>query len=74
MAETEVEEYDAKCNANNVTMNNFIQSPVMINAPRNKTNTTNEKRIILDNLAETIRVLNRLTLQSTIKNSADYHS
>ena len=55
-------------------MYNFIQSPVMTNTPRNKTNLRNEKQISSDSLAETIKVFNRLTLQSTINDSADYHS
>ena len=37
-------------------------------------NVPNEKRTSSDSQAETIKVFNRLTLQSTINDSADYHS
>ena len=55
-------------------MDNFIQSPVTTNKPRKKKNVPNERRISSDILAEMIKVFNRLTLQSTINNSSDYHS
>ena len=72
MAEKEEEECDTKCNANNLTMDTFIQSPATTNTPRNIANVPNERRISLDILAETIKVFKRLTLQSTINDSADY--
>ena len=74
MKETEEEECDAKFNANNVNMYNFIQSPVTINAPRRIANVPNERQISLDILAETIKGFKGLTLQSTINNTAYYHS
>ena len=74
VAETEKEERDAKRNPDNVTMDTFIQSTVTTNTSRKKTNVPNEKRISLESLAETIKGFNIFTLQSTIKNSADYHS
>ena len=43
MAETEEEECDAKRNANNVTMDNFLQSPVTINTQKKDANVTNER-------------------------------
>ena len=55
-------------------MDNFIQSPVMTNTPRRKTEFPNERRISLDKLEETLKGFNRLTLQSTINDYADYHS
>ena len=51
MEETEEEECDAKRNANNVTMDTFIQFPVTTNTPRKKTNVTNERKISLDSMA-----------------------
>ena len=41
MAETEEGERDARRNANNVTMDTFLQSPVTINAQRKEANVTN---------------------------------
>ena len=55
-------------------MYNFIQSPVTINTPRRIANVPNERQISLDILAETIKGFKGLTLQSTINNSAYYHS
>ena len=70
MAETEDEER----NANNVTTDTFIQSPITTNAPREKTDVADERRIYLKILTETIKGFNRLTLQSTMNDSADDHS
>ena len=70
MAETEEEER----NTNNVTMDTFIHPPVTTNAPREKADVANEKRISLDCLTETIKGFNRLTLQSTINDYANDHS
>ena len=47
MTETEEEEHDAKCVANNVTMGTFLQSPVKINTQRKDENVTNERQIAL---------------------------
>ena len=74
MAETEEEEWDAKRNTNNVTTDNFIQPPVTTNTPRKKTDVADERKISSDSLAETIKLFYILTLQSTINDSADYHS
>ena len=74
MSETEEDECDTKCNVNNLTMDNFIQSPVTTNTPRNIANVPNERQISSDSLAETIKGFKRLILQSKINNSADYHS
>ena len=41
MSETEEEECNAKHKANNVTMDNFCQSPVTINTQRNNANVVN---------------------------------
>ena len=46
----------------------------MTNTPRNKAKVTNERRIYLDILAETIKGFKGLTLEPTINNSAYYHS
>ena len=70
VSETEEEE----CNANNVTIDTFIQTPVTTNTPREKKDVTNERRISLDSLTETLKGFNRLTLQSTINDSAFDHS
>ena len=51
----------------------IIQPPGTTNTPREKIDVSNEKRISLDSLTETLKLLNRLTLQSTINNSADDH-
>ena len=48
MAETEEEERDAKRNANNVTMDTLLHSPVTINTQRKDTNVKNERQIALD--------------------------
>ena len=70
VAETKEEER----NSNNVTMYTFIQPPVTNNTPREKTDVANERRISSDGLIETLKGINRLTLQSTIYNSTDDHS
>ena len=74
MAETEDEERGTKRNANNVTTYNFIQPPVTTNTPIEKTKVANERQISSDSLTETLKIFNRLALQSTINNSADDHS
>ena len=74
MEKTEEEERDAKRNSNNVTMDTFIQYPVMTNTQRKIANVPNERRISSDILEETIKEFKGLTLQSTIKDSAYYHS
>ena len=74
MAETEEEERDAKRNSNNVTMDTFIQSPVMTNMLINIPNVPIERRTSSDILEETIKGLKGLTLQSTINDSAYYNS
>ena len=56
-----------------MTMDNFIQSPVTDSTPRKKTNVPNERQISSDSLEETIKGFTRLTLQSTINDSSDYH-
>ena len=55
MAETEDEEHDAEHNANNVTTDSFIKTPVTTNTPREKTDVTNERRISSDSLTETLK-------------------
>ena len=70
VSETEEEE----CNANNVTIDTFIQTPVTTNTPREKTDVANERQIYSESLTETLKGFNRLTLQSTINNSAFDHS
>ena len=74
MAETEEEEQDFKLSANNVTTDTFIQSPVTTNTPRKKTDVPNERRISSDSLTKPTKGFNRLTLQPTINDFADYHS
>ena len=49
----------------------FIQTPITTNTPREKTDVENERRISSDSLIETIKGFNKLTLDSTINNSAD---
>ena len=55
MEETEDEEYDAKRNAYNVTMDTFSQSPVTTNTQGNIANVPNERQIYSEILAETIK-------------------
>ena len=75
MAETEEEERDTRHNTNNVTMDNFChQSPVTTNTQGEISNVKNERRISSDILAETIKVFNGLTIQSTINDSEYYDS
>ena len=75
MSETEEEERDAELNSNNVTMDTFFhQSPVTTNTQGEITNMTNERRISLEILAETIKGYNGLTIQSTINDSEYYDS
>ena len=61
-------------NANNVTTDTFIQTPVTTNTPREETDIANERRIYSECLIETLKGFNRLTLQSAINNFADGHS
>ena len=70
VAETE----DKKRNANNVNTDTFIHPPVTTNTPREKTYVANERQISPDSLTETIKGFNRLTLLSTINDSAYDHS
>ena len=56
VSETEEEEQDVKHNANNVTMDNFSQSPVTTNTQGKITNVPNERRIYSDILEETIKL------------------
>ena len=74
MAETEYEERDAKCNANNVTLDTFSRSPFTTNTKVKITNVPNQRQIPLDILAETIKGFKGLTLQSTINDSKYYNS
>ena len=57
-----------------MTTDTFIQSPVTTNAPREKTDVANERQIYSDSTEERIEGFNKLTLQSTINDSADDHS
>ena len=63
MSETEEEERDAKCNANNVNMDTFIHSPDTTNTLRKKANVQNERQISSDILAETMKGFKGLKLQ-----------
>ena len=75
MTETEEEECDAKRNANNVTMDTlFNHPPVTINTQRKNANIKNERRIYSNILAETIKELNGLTIQSTMNDYIYYDS
>ena len=73
VAEIEDEEQYSKRNANNLTTDTFIQPPVTTNTQRDKTKVANERRISLGSLTEMLKGFNRLTLQSTINDSADDH-
>ena len=55
MSEMEEEEQYAKRNANNVTMDTLVQSPLTTNTPRKKEKMPNEKGISLESLSETIK-------------------
>ena len=70
MEETKEEEHDAECNANNVTVDNFChQFPFTTNTQGEIENLTNERRIYLDILAETIKGFSwRFNQQSAILN------
>ena len=57
-----------------MTTDTFIQPPVTTNTQREKTKVANERRISLGSLTEMLKGFNRLTLQSTINDSADDHS
>ena len=57
MSETEEEERNSEHDANNVTMDNFCQSPVATNMQGNIVNFPNEKQKIWDILAEEIKNL-----------------
>ena len=74
VADTEEEEGEAEHNANNVTMCTFVQYPVTTNTPRKIANVPNERRISSEILVETIIGFKGLTLQSTINDSAYFHS
>ena len=74
MAKKDEEERDAKHNANNVTMKTFCQYPVTTNTQGNILNVLNGRRISSNILAETIKGFKVLTLNSTINDSAYYHS
>ena len=74
MEEMEGEECDAGRNANNVTMDNFLQSPVTINTQRKYANVINERRIASDIMKDTIKEFHGLTVQSTINDSSYYDS
>ena len=52
----------------------FHRSPVTTNTQGEISNVTNERRISSDILAETIKVFNGLTIQSTINDSEYYGS
>ena len=51
VAETEDEDFEAKRNANNATMGNLSQSPVMTNTQGNIENVPNERQITSDILS-----------------------
>ena len=55
-------------------MDNFCQSPVTTNIQGKVENVQNERRISSDILAETMKGFKGLTLDSTINDSAYYHS
>ena len=55
-------------------MDTFCQPPVMTNTQGKIENVPNERRISSNILAETIKVFKGLMLDSTINDSAYYHS
>ena len=57
-----------------MTTETFIHPPVTTYESREKTDVANERVIYSDSLTETIKGFNRLTLQSTINDSADDYS
>ena len=64
MEETEEEYWDAEHNSDNVTMDTlYHKSPVTINTQVETANVTNERRIVLDIMADTIKGFNGLTIQ-----------
>ena len=70
-AEMEEEERDAKCKANNITMDTFFyKSPVTTNTQGEIANVTKERHISSDILPEMINGFNGLTIQSGINDSA----
>ena len=60
--ETEEEEPEAKRNSNNMTMDNFCQSPATTNTQGKIANVPNERQISSNVLAETIKGFKGLTL------------
>ena len=71
IAEMEEEERDAKCNANDLTMDTFYNySPITTNTQGEIANMKNKRQISLGVLAETIKGFNGFTIQSTINDSA----
>ena len=72
MAEQEAEECNVIFDTNNVTMDNFCQSPVTTNTEGENANAilTSERRNNQDVLAETLK---GLTIDSTMNNSAYYN-
>ena len=57
-----------------MTTDTFIHPPVTTNTTREKTDVANKRRISSESLTETLKVFNRLTLQSKINDYADDHS
>ena len=57
-----------------MTTSTFTQTPVTTNTPREKVEVANERLISLEILTETLKVFNRLMLQSTINDSTDDRS
>ena len=55
-------------------MDTFWKSPVTTNTQRTIANVTNERRISLDIMAETIKVFKGFTVWSTINDSSNYNS
>ena len=70
MSGTEQEDKYAKPNVNNVTMDNFFQSPVTINTQRKDAHNTNERQIDAYIHADTMKEFKGFTIQSTISDSA----
>ena len=90
MAETGDEERDAEHNANNVTMETILNRSTIslsqgdisnvtsvhstISTSQEYANVTNERRIALDILKETLKWFHGLTIQSTVSDSVYYNS
>ena len=72
--EEEEEEEDTESNFNNVATDTSFYSPVAINAQKKYTNVSQERRLALGILEETIKQFKVWTIQSTIKNSAQNDS